>query len=324
VTAAGNPYRATCRVPVMRGVAVVALAILVAGCSDAGGAGAGATTTTTTAAFTTTGPLAVTSTGLPFVNVAADTDLTVSLAADGTVHRLRMVLFDRLTLDEVFDPATQDDDGNGGGGFGGDNQDPPAAFGIAVFPVDGDPAKSGPCTDAGTGKVWDGRARPGEIHFELAAGLHDLWVWSNGPTTVAIAVSGGGDAKNHTAQAYNWTATATAPTVAKSGPAQSTSQFEETVTVGDGALVMGRFAAPDGYPDETATLDIARDGSSCGAGVTDDDGGGGSGGGGFGGTILHAAAFVGPGEVKVTGTSAAPLSPLAEGAAAVVVVAPKA
>lgn len=305
----------------MRGVAVLALAFLVAGCSDAGGGGGSATTTTTTAAFTTTGPLAVTSTGLPFVNVAADTDLTVSLAADGTVHRLRLVLFDRLTLDEVFDPAAVEDDGNGGGGFGGGNQDPPAPFGIAVFPVDGDPAKSGPCTDVASGKVWDGRTRPDEIHFELAAGLHDLWVWSNGPTTVAIAVSGGGGAKNHTAQAYNWTATATTPAVSKSGPAQTTVSFEHSVTLADGALVMGRFVAPSGYPDGAATLQISRDGSACGNGAGDGDDDNGFG--GFAGTTLRAAAFVGAGEVKVTGSYTATVSPTGEGSAAVLVVAPK-
>lgn len=306
----------------MRGFVVLAVAMLVAGCSDPGG-GDGAATTTTTAALATmtTGPLAVTASGLPFVNVAADTDLTVALAADGTVHRLRLVLFDRLTFDEVFDPAQEDT--GGGGGFGGNNQAPPKEFGIAVFPVDGDPATAGPCTDVSSGKVWDGRVHAGEIHMELATGLHDLWVWSAGPTKVAIAISGGGEAKEHQAQAYNWTAQALTPTVSKSGPAQTAAGFTQSITVAKGALIMSRFTAPNGYPDEQASLDVARDGAACAAGVGTDGGGGGGGGNGFSGATLRASAFVGPGEATVTGSSTSALSPTGEGTASVVVVAHK-
>lgn len=304
----------------MRGVVALLVVVLVAGCSDSGGGeGSGTTTTTDSVIAPTTGPLAVTASGLPFVNVAADTDLTVSLAADGTVHRLRLVLFDRLTFDEVFDP--DEDDDNGGGGFGGNNDDPPKEFGIAVFPVDGDPAKSGPCAEAG--KVWDGRVHTDQVHIELATGLQDLWVWSSGPTKLAIAVSGGGDAKNHTAQAYNWTSTATAPAVTKSGPAQTTGEFTEAVSVVKGALILARFTAPNGYPDEQASLDIALEGAACATGVGSDGGGGGGGGNGFTGTTLRAAAFVGPGEATVSGVSTSTLSPTGEGTASVVVVAPK-
>lgn len=306
----------------MRGVVVLALAFVLAGCSDPGGGGGSAANTTTTAMATiATGPLAVTTTGLPFVNVAADTDLTVVVTPDGTVHRLRLVLFDRLTFDEVFDPDEEDE--GGGGGFGG-NDDPPPPFGFAIFPVDGDPATAGPCTDVSGGKVWDGRVHTGEIHMELATGLHDLWVWSSGPTKVAIAVSGGGNAKEHTAQAYNWTSQALTPTVTKSGPAQTTAGFAEPISVTEGALVLGRFTAPNGYPEEQATLDIALDGAACATGVGSDGGGGGGGGGnGFSGPTLRAAAFVGPGQATVTGSSTSTLSPTGEGTAALVVVGPK-
>lgn len=301
----------------MRVSVVLAVACLVAGCSGEGGGGAQTTTSTTAAVVNTTGPLAVTATGLPYVNVAADTDLTIGLAADGTVHRLRLVLFDRLTFDEVFDPDEED---GGGGGFGGNNQAPPREFGIALFPVDGDPARAGPCADAP--KAWDGRVHASEVHIELATGLHDLWLWSNGPTRIALAVSGGGDAKEHAAQAFNWTSEARAPTVTKSGPAQTTVAFEEAVAAPDGALVISRFDTPSGYPDGQASLTVSQGGATCATGAGDDDGGFG-GGGGFGGSTLRAAAFVGPGDATVSGTFTTTLSPTQDGTAAVVVVTPR-
>lgn len=296
----------------MRGLALVTAVLLLAGCSDSGGgAGPSTTSTSTTAAPGNGTTLPPTTAGLPLVSLDDDKDLIVSLSGDNAVHRLRVVAFDEFTVESVPTP------GQGGGGFGGGGGGT-SNFGLALFAADADPARQPPCSEAIEFPAWDGRVRSGSAEFAGSAGVYDLWLWSGGPDTVTLEVNGGGDERNVTATAHNWTAQVLEPTVTKSGPAQTTADFDEVIPVAASALILSRYVPPNGYPQETMDLLVQSGGATCGQGVVVT-----SGFGTFTTQSLLAAAFVGPGDATVAGRYTTTISPVGDGNADIVALQPR-
>jgi hypothetical protein len=293
------------------------VSLLLAGCSGGeGGGGTASSTTTTTATTTTTGALS-TSTGLPVVAVSGPADISLTLAADSKVQRVRLVAFKDFTLDEVVIPGS---DGGGGGGGGGQNNAPPKDFGIAIFPADTTPVQQASCKDAADFHAWDGRTDATNPDWDINAGVYDLWAWSSTSTYLTLTADDGGKAQNVTMKSFNWTAAVSAPTVTKSGPAQTTASFEEAIDSTQAALILGEFTPPQGYPDGTSSLAITFGGAEC-VKVTS-AGGGGGGFGPFGATTLRAHAFVGKGAAALSGDYSATVSPTGEPAVALVVLKP--
>lgn len=273
--------------------------LLMAGCSNSPEKADDATssTSTTAAAGNTTG-LAPTAKGPPVISIDGEKDLVVALAGDDTIHRLRVVAFEDFEFSSVAIPGQ-------GGGFGGGGTMSP--FGLALFAPEASPLQQAPCSDAAPFPAWDGRVRSGDAGFTGPPGIYDLWLWSGGPTAVTLEINGGGDALNVTAQGHNWTTSVTVPTITKSGPAQTTADFDQVLPMASGGMVLARYVPPNGYLEESMELTIQAAGATCGPGMQVT-----SGFGMFATQTLLAAAFVGPGETTVLGRYSTTVSPTGE------------
>lgn len=292
-------------------VALTLLVVGMAGCAgaeDKGGTTSTSSTSSTVANGSTTPP--PTATGLPIVTADGERDIVVSLTGDNRVHRMRIVAFEGFTLESVGPPGQ-------GGGFGGGGGGGASEFGLALFAPETGPAQQAACSDAGEFPAWDGRTRSGNAEFEGQAGIYDLWVWSGAPTTVTLELNGGGAAQNVTAQPHNWTATVIPPTITKSGPAQTTANFDQSIPVSVAALILGRYVPPSGYPDESMSLIVQSGGATCAEGRTVE-----SGFGAFSTQTLLVSSFVGAGDAVVSGRYTATASPTGEGAGAIVALQP--